>query len=94
MLTKLLPAVATPLLPGGESARRLNRPSIQRILGMVSGAKIEAVAKLDRLTRGKNVSGKKLAMLTKPGYCLVAIQAGRTNHTKLVLSQRLARKQR
>src|ERR1039457_349120 len=38
---------------GGESAKSLNRPGLQRLLSLVSAAKVDAVivAKVDRLTR-------------------------------------------
>jgi site-specific DNA recombinase len=38
---------------GGESAKNLNRPGLQRLLTLVNGGRVNAViiAKLDRLTR-------------------------------------------
>ena len=41
------------IVDGGESAKSLNRPGLQKLLGMVNEGKVQAVivAKLDRLTR-------------------------------------------
>ena len=41
------------IVDGGESAKNLNRPGLQRLLALVDSGKVEAViaAKLDRLTR-------------------------------------------
>jgi DNA invertase Pin-like site-specific DNA recombinase len=41
------------IIDGGESAKNLNRPGLQRLLTSVNGVKVNAViiAKLDRLTR-------------------------------------------
>jgi hypothetical protein len=41
------------IVDGGESAKSLNRPGLQRLLSLVSAAKVDGVivAKLDRLTR-------------------------------------------
>ena len=41
------------IVDGGESAKSLNRPGLQRLLALVNGGKVQAVivAKLDRLTR-------------------------------------------
>ncbi len=41
------------IVDGGESAKSLNRPGVQRLLGLVDARAIDAVivAKLDRLTR-------------------------------------------
>ena len=41
------------IVDGGESAKNLNRPGLQRLLTWVDSGKVEAViiAKLDRLTQ-------------------------------------------
>src|SRR5258706_12919712 len=41
------------IVDGGESAKSLNRPGLQRLMGLVNSGKVQAVivAKLDRLTR-------------------------------------------
>ena len=41
------------IVDGGESAKSLNRPGLQRLMALVNAGKVEAVivAKLDRLTR-------------------------------------------
>jgi site-specific DNA recombinase len=62
------------IVDGGESAKDLNRPGVQRLLSLVNGGKIDAVivAKLDRLTRSvKDLCGllelfekRKVAMIS------------------------------
>jgi hypothetical protein len=46
------------VVDGGESAKNLNRPGVQRLLALVDCGKVEAViiAKLDRLTRSIKAS--------------------------------------
>jgi DNA invertase Pin-like site-specific DNA recombinase len=41
------------IVDGGESAKSLNRPGLQKLLGMVNKGEVQAIiiAKLDRLTR-------------------------------------------
>jgi hypothetical protein len=41
------------IVDGGESAKSLNRPGLQRLLDLINAGKVESVivAKLDRLTR-------------------------------------------
>ena len=41
------------IVDGGESAKSLNRPGLQRLLALINGGQVQAVivAKLDRLTR-------------------------------------------
>jgi DNA invertase Pin-like site-specific DNA recombinase len=45
------------IVDGGESAKSLNRPGLQRLLGVVNSGKVNAVivAKLDRLTRSVGI---------------------------------------
>src|SRR5271165_4473622 len=48
------------IVDGGESAKSLNRPGLQRLLALINAGKLEAVivAKLDRLTRSvKDTNG-------------------------------------
>jgi DNA invertase Pin-like site-specific DNA recombinase len=49
------------IVDGGESAKNLNRPGLQRLIAMVEAGKVKAVivAKLDRLTRSvKHLCGR------------------------------------
>ena len=63
----------------GESAKNLNRPGLQRLLGLVDSGKVEAViiAKLDRLTRSvKDLCGL-LELFEKRNALDTASAAGR-----------------
>src|SRR5579864_6508017 len=48
------------IVDGGESAKSLNRPGVQRLLSLVNGGNVDAViiAKLDRLTRSVKDLGR------------------------------------
>ena len=63
------------IIDGGESAKSLNRPGMQRLLALVEGRQIDAVivAKLDRLTRSvKDLCGL-LELFEKRGVALVSV---------------------
>jgi len=63
------------IVDGGESAKSLNRPGLQRLLALVNAGTIEAVivAKLDRLTRSvKDLCGL-LELLEKRKVALVSV---------------------
>src|SRR5580765_8044508 len=63
------------IVDGGESAKSLNRPGLQRLMGLVNGGKVRAVivAKLDRLTRSvKDLCGL-LEMFEKRGVALISV---------------------
>lgn len=63
------------IIDGGESAKSLNRPGLQRVLEMVSSGKVEGVivAKLDRLTRSvKDLCGL-LELFEKRKVALVSV---------------------
>jgi DNA invertase Pin-like site-specific DNA recombinase len=63
------------IVDGGESAKSLNRPGLQRLLGLVNSGKIEAVivAKLDRLTRSvKDLCGL-LELFEKRKVALISV---------------------
>jgi DNA invertase Pin-like site-specific DNA recombinase len=63
------------IVDGGESAKSLNRPGLQRLLAMVNGGKVQAVivAKLDRLTRSvKDLCGL-LELLEKKKVALISV---------------------
>jgi site-specific DNA recombinase len=63
------------IVDGGESAKSLNRPGLQRLLDLINAGKVEAVivAKLDRLTRSvKDLCGL-LELLEKRKVALVSV---------------------
>src|SRR6266446_5488867 len=63
------------IVDGEESAKDLNRPGVQRLLGLVNGGKIDAVivAKLDRLTRSvKDLCGL-LELFEKRKVALISV---------------------
>jgi site-specific DNA recombinase len=63
------------IVDGGESARDLNRPGVQRLLGLVNTGKLDAVivAKLDRLTRSvKDLCGL-LELFEKRKVALISV---------------------
>src|ERR1700722_9493560 len=63
------------VVDGGESAKSLNRPGLQRLLGLVNAGSIEAVivAKLDRLTRSvKDLCGL-LELFEKRRVALISV---------------------
>src|SRR5258708_33639312 len=54
---------------GGESAKTLNRPGVQRVLKLVHARQVRAVivAKLDRLTRSGQVLCALVELVQRPG---------------------------
>ena len=63
------------IVDGGESAKSLNRPGLQKLLEMVNKGEVEAIiiAKLDRLTRSvKDLCGL-LELLEKRKVALVSV---------------------
>src|SRR5579863_10634189 len=63
------------IVDGGESAKDLNRPGVQRLLALVNGGKVDAVivAKLDRLTRSvKDLCGL-LELFEKRKVALISV---------------------
>jgi len=67
--------LADVIIDGGESAKSINRPGLQRLLGMVNGGKVDAVivAKLDRLTRSvKDLCGL-LELFEKRKVALISV---------------------
>src|SRR5271165_3874680 len=63
------------IVDGGESAKSLNRPGLQRLLELINAGKVESVivAKLDRLTRSvKDLCGL-LELLEKRKVALVSV---------------------
>ena len=72
------------IVAGGESAKDLNRPGVQRLLSLVNSGKVDVVivAKLDRLTRRvKDLCGllelfekRKVALISVAGSLIPARQ--------------------
>jgi len=63
------------IVDGGESAKSLNRPALQRLMALVNGGKVQAVivAKLDRLTRSvKDLCGL-LELFEKRKVALISV---------------------
>jgi DNA invertase Pin-like site-specific DNA recombinase len=63
------------IVDGGESAKSLNRPGLQRLLDLINAGKVESVivAKLDRLTRSvKDLCGL-LELFEKRKVALVSV---------------------
>jgi DNA invertase Pin-like site-specific DNA recombinase len=60
---------------GGESAKNLNRPGMERLLTLVDQGKFQTViiAKLDRLTRSVKDLAELLARFQKRGVSLVSV---------------------
>src|SRR5262249_58324498 len=63
------------IVDGGESAKNLKRPGMERLLSMVDGRQIDAVivAKLDRLTRSVKDLCSLLELFEKRGAALVSV---------------------
>ena len=63
------------IIDGGESAKNLNRPGLQRLLALVDSAKAEAVivAKLDRLTRSVKDLCSLLELFEKRSVALISV---------------------
>ena len=63
------------IVDGGESAKSLNRPGLQRLLALINTGKVQAVivAKLDRLTRSvKDLCGL-LELFEKRKVALISV---------------------
>jgi DNA invertase Pin-like site-specific DNA recombinase len=63
------------IVDGGESAKNLNRPGLQRLLALADSGKVEAVivAKLDRLTRSVKDLCSLLELFEKRGVALISV---------------------
>jgi DNA invertase Pin-like site-specific DNA recombinase len=63
------------IVDGGESAKNLNRPGLQRLIALVDSAKVGTVivAKLDRLTRSVKDLCNLLELFEKRGVALVSV---------------------
>jgi DNA invertase Pin-like site-specific DNA recombinase len=60
---------------GGESAKNLSRPGLQRVLTLVQGRAVQAVivAKLDRLTRSVKDLCELLELFERRGVALISV---------------------
>jgi site-specific DNA recombinase len=63
------------IVDGGESAKSLNRPGMERLLALVDAGEVQTViiAKLDRLTRSVKDLCTLLERFTKRGVALVSV---------------------
>ena len=63
------------IVDGGESAKDLNRPGVQRLLELVENERIDAVivAKLDRLTRSVKDLSQMLELFEKRKVALISV---------------------
>ena len=63
------------IVDGGESAKSLQRPGMDRLLALVDGKKVQAVivAKLDRLTRSVKDLCELLARFERRGVALISV---------------------
>src|SRR5260370_12950824 len=63
------------IVDGGESAKSLNRPGLQRLMSLVNNGKVQAVivAKLDRLTRSVKGLCGLLELFEKRKVALVSV---------------------
>src|SRR5579864_2239997 len=63
------------IVDGGESAKTLQRPGMQRLLALVDARKVEAVvvAKLDRLTRSVRDLCRLLDLFEKKNVALISV---------------------
>src|ERR1700722_6163660 len=63
------------IVDGGESAKSLNRPGLQRLLGLVNSGEVNAVivAKLDRLTRSVKDLCELLELFEKRKVALISV---------------------
>src|SRR5260370_7207815 len=63
------------IVDGGESAKNLNRPGMERLLSLVDADKVQSViiAKLDRLTRTVKDLAELLQRFHRPGLSLASL---------------------
>jgi site-specific DNA recombinase len=63
------------IVDGGESAKNLNRPGLQRLLALVQSGKVHSVivAKLDRLTRSVKDLCSLLELFEKRNVALISV---------------------
>jgi DNA invertase Pin-like site-specific DNA recombinase len=63
------------IIDGGESAKSLNRPGMQRLLGLVANKEIDVVIiwKLDRLTRSIRDLGELLELFERKSVSLLSL---------------------
>jgi DNA invertase Pin-like site-specific DNA recombinase len=63
------------IVDGGESAKNLNRPGLQRLITLLDSGKVDGVivAKLDRLTRSVKDLCSLLELFEKRGGALISV---------------------
>src|SRR5436309_2636548 len=63
------------IVDGGESAKSLNRPGLQRLLALINSGQVQAVivAKLDRLTRSVKDLCNLLELFEKRKVALISV---------------------
>src|SRR5262245_56604999 len=63
------------IVDGGESAKSMNRPGLQRLLALINAGRVQAVivAKLDRLTRSVKDLCNLLELLEKRKVALISV---------------------
>jgi site-specific DNA recombinase len=63
------------IIDGGESAKSLNRPGLQRLLALINAGQVQAVivAKLDRLTRSVKDLCSLLELFEKRKIALISV---------------------
>lgn len=64
------------IVDGGESAKSLNRPGMQKLLDMINRGMIDTVIiyKLDRLTRSVKDLGELLELFERKNVSLVSVE--------------------
>ncbi len=77
------------IVDGGESAKSLNRPGMERLLGLVDAGEVQAViiAKLDRLTRSVTDLYTLLERFTRRGVALVSVAESLDKREQEALSE-------
>ncbi len=75
----------------GHSAKSLNRPAMQEIIGLIKNRQVDAIIilKLDRLTRSVKDLGALVELLEKNGVALISVQDSINTNTaagRLVLN--------
>src|SRR5215510_6854925 len=67
--------LAEVIIDGGESAKSLNRPGLQRLLALINAGQVQAVivAKLDRLTRSVKDLCNLLELFEKRKVALISV---------------------
>lgn len=75
--------IVAEIVDSGKSAKNLNRPGIQQIMGMVKRKEIDAVIifKLDRLTRSVSDLSNLIGTFAKYGVSLISVKDSLDTHS-------------